>query len=129
MNDAVEEFYKQWLVKAQEDWDTAEILIRQECPPKSAVCFHCQQCIEKLLKAILVREQIEFPKTHDIGRLIELVGSFAPDAKEFLTYAKALSVHGVYTRYPDEAIDVTIEDMKQIHDITDKLRQILLRAT
>jgi len=129
MNETVEEFYKQWLTKAQEDWDTVEILIAQENPPKGAVCFHCQQCIEKLLKAILVREQIEFPKTHDIGRLIELVRDYVPGVTEFLLLAKKLSVHGVDSRYPDEAIEVSTADMKQIFDITEKFRQIILKAT
>jgi HEPN domain-containing protein len=128
MNDTVEEFYKQWLIKAQEDWDAVEILIAQEHPPKGAVCFHCQQCIEKLLKAILVREQIEFPKTHDIGRLIELVRDYVPAATEFSLHAKKLSVHGVDVRYPDEAIEVSATDMKQIVDITERFRQILLKA-
>jgi HEPN domain-containing protein len=129
MNEIIEEFYKQWLIKAQEDWDTVEILIAQENPPKGAVCFHCQQCIEKLLKAILVREQIEFPKTHDIGRLIELVRKFVPGSTEFSLHAKKLSVYGVDMRYPDEAIEVSTADMKQIFDITEKFRQILLKAT
>jgi HEPN domain-containing protein len=128
MNETVEEFYKQWLIKGQEDWDAVEILIAQEHPPKTAVCFHCQQCIEKLLKAILVREQIEFPKTHDIGRLIELVRDSVPDTTEFSKHAKKLSVHGVDVRYPDEAIEVSAEDMKQIVDITEKFRQVLLKA-
>ncbi|MCJ7728510.1 MAG: HEPN domain-containing protein [Sedimentisphaerales bacterium] len=129
MDDTIKEFYKQWLVKAQEDWDAVEILIDQKRPPKGAVCFHCQQCIEKLLKAILVREQIEFPKTHDIGRLIELVRKFVPGSTEFSLHAKKLSVYGVDMRYPDEAIEVSTADMKQIFDITEKFRQILLKAT
>jgi HEPN domain-containing protein len=129
MNDTIEEFYKQWLVKAHEDWDAVEILIAQEHPPKSAICFDCQQCIEKLLKAILVREQIEFPKTHDIGRLIELVRDFVPAASDFFLHAKKLSIHGVDARYPDEAIEISAVDMKQIVDITEKFRQVLLKAT
>jgi HEPN domain-containing protein len=129
MDDTIKEFYKQWLVKAQEDWDAVEILITQKRPPKGAVCFHCQQCIEKLLKAILVREQIEFPKTHDIGRLIELVRNYVPGVTEFSLHARKLSVHGVDARYPDEAIQVSAADMKQIFDITEKFRQILLKAT
>ncbi len=129
MNDTIDEFCNLWLIKAQEDWDTVEILIAQPHPPKGTVCFHCQQCIEKLIKAILVREQIEFPKTHDIGRLIELVRDYVPGVAEFLLHAKKLSVHGVAARYPDEAIEITTTDMKEIVDITEKFRQILLKAT
>jgi HEPN domain-containing protein len=76
-----------------------------------------------------VREQIEFPKTHDIGRLIELVRDYVPGVAEFLLHAKKLSIHGVAARYPDEAIEITTADMKEIVDITEKFRQILLKAT
>jgi predicted nucleotidyltransferase len=34
---------------------------------REIVAFHCQQAVEKFLKALLVRRQIEFPKTHDIS--------------------------------------------------------------
>jgi HEPN domain-containing protein len=37
------------------------------------VCFHAQQCVEKYLKAFLVLEGIDFPKTHDIGKISALL--------------------------------------------------------
>ena len=36
------------------------------------IYFELQQSAEKLLKSILCRKNIQFPKTHDIERLIEL---------------------------------------------------------
>ncbi|WP_457750196.1 HEPN domain-containing protein [Sulfurimonas sp.] len=36
------------------------------------IYFELQQSAEKLLKSILSREKIKFPKSHDIERLIEL---------------------------------------------------------
>jgi HEPN domain-containing protein len=35
--------------------------------------FHAQQCVEKYLKALLVYDATTFPKTHDIGLLIQLL--------------------------------------------------------
>jgi len=35
------------------------------------IYFELQQCAEKLLKSILSKYSIEFPKTHDIEQLIE----------------------------------------------------------
>ena len=37
------------------------------------MCFHAQQCVEKYLKAALVLEGIDFPKTHDLEELIIMV--------------------------------------------------------
>ncbi len=126
MNDAIEEFVKQWLIKAQEDWDVVQILISNENPPASSVCFHCQQCIEKLIKAVLTRHAIEFPKTHDIKRLIELTGNLVPQLKSLTQSAQKLTVYGVESRYPDDAKTVSLSEMNEIVKITDKLRQAIL---
>jgi HEPN domain-containing protein len=57
---------KYWLVKAFEDYKTIKILLKspKEELPTSAICFHSQQFIEKLLKAFLTFHNIPFPKTH-----------------------------------------------------------------
>ncbi len=41
---------KAWIRFAEEDWDDAQILARSGGKPRS-ICFHAQQCIEKLFKA------------------------------------------------------------------------------
>lgn len=64
---------RQWLSKAEEDLGAAEILISHKTSYLSAVGFHCQQAAEKFLKAWLTFNQIEFPKTHDLGALLDLV--------------------------------------------------------
>jgi HEPN domain-containing protein len=128
MSNPVEEFSKQWLIKAQEDWDTVEILTAQDEPPAGVVCFHCQQCIEKLIKAVLTRHSIEFPRTHDIERLIKLTGDLLPDIQELTSVAHKLTVHGVETRYPGESKLVSHEEMKEIVNIADKVRQAILSS-
>ncbi|MBI4388553.1 MAG: HEPN domain-containing protein [Nitrospinae bacterium] len=39
----------------------------------SVVCFHAQQAVEKLLKAVLYLNLIEFERTHDLVKLAELL--------------------------------------------------------
>jgi HEPN domain-containing protein len=34
--------------------------------------FHYQQAVEKLLKAVLADRDVDFPKTHDLVRLLRL---------------------------------------------------------
>ncbi|MEM0315477.1 MAG: HEPN domain-containing protein, partial [Archaeoglobaceae archaeon] len=36
------------------------------------LCFHCQQAVEKLLKAFLVNAGVEFGRTHSLEYLIKL---------------------------------------------------------
>ena len=64
----------EWVDKAEGDLRTAkrEILVT-DAPNYDAVCFHAQQCAEKYLKAWLVDAAISFPRTHDLGALLNLL--------------------------------------------------------
>ena len=65
--------------KAEEDFRNAEytLTMPKNCP-YSTVCFHCQQCVEKYIKAMLVLHEVEFPRIHDIGELIRLLPENMP---------------------------------------------------
>ncbi len=45
---------ERWMVKAAHDIQTAETVMEQHPALSDIVCFHCQQCAEKALKAFLV---------------------------------------------------------------------------
>jgi HEPN domain-containing protein len=62
-----------WVEKAESDLKNARIVLGagEECPADT-VAFHAQQCAEKYLKALLVFEGIDFPKTHDLVGVGEL---------------------------------------------------------
>jgi HEPN domain-containing protein len=70
---------RQWIAKADVDFRTAERLLIDAEPIRASIAFHCQQATEKYLKAFLVFRAVEFPKTHSIGRLLDLVASVAPE--------------------------------------------------
>jgi len=63
--------------------------------------FHSQQAAEKALKALLVRYQINFPKSHDIAALLLLAEPRAPGIAAALDAARVLTMYAVETRYPD----------------------------
>lgn len=65
---------RQWLVRAFEDLSVARLLIESKSPWHATAAFHSQQAAEKFIKALLVDNQIEFPKTHNIGDLVALTG-------------------------------------------------------
>jgi len=62
---------KEWIIKSQNDFKSAEILYRENGPTDS-FCFHCHQAVEKILKGFLVFNKKEFPKTHDLIHLLNL---------------------------------------------------------
>jgi len=103
---ALRELVRQWLDKAAADFDAAEQLSTQGGRFREIVAFHCQQAVEKYLKALLVRRQIEFPKTHDIAKLLDCMATVDASIAEPLRDADALTPFGVETRYPSDAPEV-----------------------
>lgn len=126
MNDDTRELVRQWKVKAQNDWTAVEILSKSEQCPADTVCFHCQQFVEKLLKAFLTYHDIEVPKTHDLRRLIQLAEPLAPELSQLSDPSDKLTVHGVDTRYPGDWYPVTSAEMNEAIGISRKFSNILL---
>ncbi len=73
-NDRVLWVVREWVQKAENDLKNAVNTLKmgEDCPTDT-VCFHAQQCVEKYLKAFLVSRDIDFPRTHDIGDLVDLM--------------------------------------------------------
>ena len=121
MNDTV----KEWIDKAERDLATARReLAAVEQPNYDAVCFHAQQCIEKLMKALLIHLGVIPTKTHDLAFLDQLLTPICPgwswpsDDLRFLTRAS------VAFRYPGESADR--EEAAQAFNIATRLREKLL---
>jgi HEPN domain-containing protein len=125
MNDDIRESIRQWQAKAQSDWTAVEILLASEQCPADTVCFHCQQFVEKLLKAILTRYEIEAPKTHDLRRLIQLAEPYAPELSQLADSSDTLTVHGVQTRYPGDWRQIAPEEMNEVVELAKKFGEIL----
>jgi len=58
---------RSWMAFADRDLEAAKILLDNEYV-SNVVLFHCQQCVEKCLKAILEEHQIQIPKIHSVVR-------------------------------------------------------------
>jgi HEPN domain-containing protein len=90
-----------WILLADKDMFAADILLKDEYPLTNIVAFHCQQAIEKYLKAFLIENDIPIIKTHD---LIKLNG-MTNDVKDLgLDEKKLMTINEVYieSRYPGE---------------------------
>ncbi len=98
----VADFVQQWLKKANLDLQAARLLCAGELDDYFVSGFHAQQAVEKYIKAFLVRYQIEFPQTHDIRRLRQLVARQNATLAERLESADVLTPYGVDMRYPEE---------------------------
>ena len=112
---------KIWLTKAREDLKVAdhEMRLPDGEVVTSAVCFHCQQFVEKMLKAFLASKGVDFPRTHNLELLLKLCGEKDPDFKD-LTVGD-LTYYAVEIRYPDEFSVPPMEEAKECFEIAKKV--------
>jgi HEPN domain-containing protein len=59
--------------RAQDDYYVLERLAGDARAPAWVLGFHAQQAVEKALKAVLTMRGIEFPRTHNLSMLLELL--------------------------------------------------------
>lgn len=114
-----------WVEKAEEDLVVAEqILTVSERCPLGPISFHAQQCVEKYIKAFLVLKGIDFPRTHDIAKLVALLPAPArppltPDEQKNLTRYAAVVL------YPEEPLPLTRADAEEAVSAARKVREAL----
>jgi HEPN domain-containing protein len=56
----------EWVKKAEADHGLAEMLGHGSEGFYDQICFHCQQCAEKYLKALLQELGLPVPRTHNL---------------------------------------------------------------
>jgi HEPN domain-containing protein len=121
MNDTVRE----WVAKAEADFASAGRELRaRKNPNYDSACFHSQQCIEKLMKALLIDLGNVPPKTHDLLRLHQLLAPLAPAWSWPIEELRYLSRAAVAFRYPGES--ATKEEAREAHATAKGMRGVLL---
>ena len=124
----VEDFVQQWLKKANSDLQAAKLLCAGELEDYFTGGFHAQQAAEKYIKAFLVRHQVEFTKTHDIGRLRQLVACRDAALAERLKKADVLTPYGVDMRYPEEFEVVSQKRAKCAVALAEQVKEEILTS-
>jgi HEPN domain-containing protein len=112
---------REWVMLALADFANADNIFRLELDPTyTTICFHAQQCVEKFIKAALVFHDIDFPKTHDITELIELLKP-SLNLKRTIPNAGQLTQFAVTTRYPGSWGEITREEVEAALRTADKI--------
>lgn len=90
---------KEWLTLAEDDLITAIKLI-DDIRLTNIIAFHCQQCIEKSLKALIEETQGISIKSHDLLRLRDMSELSLSDEEMFML----ATINEVYieSRYPGD---------------------------
>lgn len=116
-----------WVDKAEADYHVAALSRRsRKRGSREIACYLLQQCVEKYLKARLIEAGINFPRTHDIRRLLDLAVTVEP---LWITLAPALATitnYAVATRYPGG--DVTSAEANALLAATTRIRAIVRQS-
>lgn len=96
-----------WVQKVEGHFVSATELKRKTNPAvPNVVCFHCQPCAEKYLKARLQEAEIPFPKTHNLVELVTLLLPVEPRWEALCPIAQTLTNSALEFRYAgDSATD------------------------
>ncbi len=95
--------HEEWVLKALKDFDTAKLILDSGKDYYDQICFLCQQSIEKLLKAYLIKNNKEISKTHDLMKLTVDCKNINSGFSEWEKVAISLTTYAVDFRYPGES--------------------------
>ena len=92
---------REWVCCAEEDFEVAQALWRRRTKTAAnTIGFHCQQCVEKYLKARLKEAGLGVPRTHDLVALLQLLLPVEPLWASFAPALRRLNDYAVKFRYP-----------------------------
>ena len=111
-----------WLRFSGEDLDVALRLLSGSPSAPRHACWLSQQAAEKALKAALVLEGVEFPFTHDLDALRNLLpGSWSvrdthPDLAELTEWAVETRYPGDWPEHTDADATRAVSQARSVHD-------------
>ena len=111
----------EWIERAEEDYNMAQLARQASRPFHNSICFHAQQCIEKYLKAWLQEMNVPAPRTYDLGELLSLILPTLPAWSQWQPDFKRITEYAVDARYPGES--ATADDTEHAMRICDAVRQ------
>jgi HEPN domain-containing protein len=99
---------REWLNRAQSDLLLAKT--KKEGIYLEDLCFHAQQAVEKAVKALMIKNGVEFPYIHDIAGLFTLLERAGYDLPKMAREGEKLTRFAVFTRYPGIAQPISSKE-------------------
>ncbi len=118
-----------WFEKADHDLGSAKLIFQHIPEYFDTIAFHCQQAVEKYIKACLVYHGIEFQRSHDLPYLLERLSRKVEINPGIFDKAIILNGFSVEIRYPDQIIRLTDDEVKSAISIADDFRQLSITIT
>jgi len=118
----------EWLVRAKEDIETAAFLLTATPPYVRSAVFHCQQAVEKAMKAFLTWHDTPFRMTHNLVELGDSCAAVDANLALAVEQASVLAKYATRFRYPGAPYSPSIEEAQQaLHAARSFLTALLSR--
>ena len=91
---------KEWVTIAKSDLDSAIYLSDMKPFPTAIICYHSQQCVEKLLKGFFALNGRPVPKTHNLLLLHKSCCRLDEEFSLILEQCVQLNGYATDIRYP-----------------------------
>ncbi|GAA3998271.1 HEPN domain-containing protein [Hymenobacter fastidiosus] len=125
LNQQEKAWVQEWLNLANHDLRAAGQMFQDDAALYGyLIAFICQQATEKFAKAALTVEGVNFPKTHDITRLLVLFPPIFVFTQQEFDDAARISDYAVEVRYP--GLTIVMSDLQEALRIARHFRTRLL---
>jgi HEPN domain-containing protein len=91
---------REWIAKADEDFEFAPANLKDGRPFSALICFHFHQSAEKYLKAFIIANDLAFIKSHDLPALLKICVTKDPSLIRLSPDCEYLNAFYIETRYP-----------------------------
>jgi HEPN domain-containing protein len=104
---------REWLLRAKEDLDNAQHDLTATAPFVRDALFHCQQVVEKAMKALLTWHDSAFRKTHNLEELGELCTRIDGTLAAAVENVTPLTEYAARFRYPGAPWEPTLLEAQE----------------
>ncbi|MFC1616703.1 HEPN domain-containing protein [Candidatus Margulisiibacteriota bacterium] len=115
-----------WFQLAQHDKETTDLLIKKNGYP-DIIIYHLHQAIEKILKGLILKENMNFPYIHDLERLYKILSAKNTEYKGLEEFIIILQSFYKDLRYPQSEF-LTEEDLIEAKKAFYQIFQVLFKA-
>lgn len=117
---------KEWFTKATDDEISIKDILNNREGSPNTVCFLCQQMAEKYLKGYLVFYNIEFPKIHQLDKLINICKEIDDQFEILRSEAELLSEFYISARYPGDYTIFSFADAEKAYEAASRIKTFIL---
>lgn len=116
-----------WFARGDEDLALVGLVLEKRTGSANLVCFHAQQAAEKYLKGFLAQNDLHVRKIHDLEILLGDCKKINSFFAEIENDARFLNKFYVESRYPDDYINLSFEDVETAYAAALRVKEFVMR--